>query len=685
MNRAWYKASKETFIQQHPNTIIGALSINSAHDGFDVTETQTIAWQREIEILQSALDKLPNIKIDVFMEFNIPRMGRRIDVLLLIHSDKPHIVILEFKVGQHSFASADIDQVVDYALEMKNFHEGSHTADLFPIVVASQEDSPLPESFAFAFDHDGIAKPVCIGPKAIEQLLLRIVYTPAELSAEKWEASPYTPTPTLIEAARVLYSTHNVHDITRSEGSAINISETSACINEIIEDAKANHKKKICFVTGVPGAGKTLVGLNIAAARETKDDDTKAVFLSGNGPLVKVLIEALVRDKVERDEAAGITTTKKNARVAVKSFIQNIHHFRDEAIKTDPQFHKDLDIAIKPFEHVCIFDEAQRCWDSVHIKNWMKSKKGISEFNSSEGEYLISYLDRHTDFAVIVCLVGGGQEINSGEAGISIWIQAILEKYPEWEICLSGSLTDSEYMAGDWVQKAKEKASTKTYESLHLSVSMRSFRAEHVSNFVKALLDLDQKKAREYLQQIKDKYPICITRNLLVAKEWVRKQVRGSERPGMLASSKGLRLKPFAIDVKTDCDPIHYFLGDKTDVRSSYFLESTASEFDVQGLELDYTLVAWDGDFRITSAGRWSHHNFSNKWQNIKNEELRKYQKNAYRVLLTRARQGMVIFVPHGNNPPDKTRDASFYDETYKYLKSLGLTELEADVVDKGY
>ena len=678
--RAWYRNSLAGFLGDDPAGIIGALTESSAADGFDAAQQQVPVWRQQIEILQDQLRRLRAVNpadIDVFFEFNIPRMGRRIDVVLLIESDKPHLVVLEFKQAA-DFREADKDQVTDYALELKNFHEASHGADIFPVLVATDSDRGLGERFEFAMASDGIAQTTCIGPAAIGDLVSRIVYSPGDMRPEQWEASPYSPTPTIVEAALLLYANHNVNDITRSEGSAREIRATSDRLVDIIAHARQNKRKVIAFVTGVPGAGKTLVGLNIATIKRETDDATHAVFLSGNGPLVNVLHEALARDEIARSGG-----TKISARTKVKAFIQNVHHFRDEGLRSPEA----------PIEHVVIFDEAQRAWNLEKTADFMKRRKNLPGFQMSEPEFLISCLDRHDDWAVIICLVGGGQEINSGEAGISAWLEAILGRFSHWDIAISGRLADSEYAAGLAVEQAASRPTgagngvTDVLTELHLSVSMRSFRAENLSNFVKALLDIDTETAKSELAALDAAYPIRITRDLAQAKKWIREQARGSERPGMLASSKALRLKPFAIDVSATNNPVHYFLGGKDDARSSYFLEAVASEFDVQGLELDYTLVSWDGDFRMNPTLRgWSYHDFKGyKWQNINNADNRTYLKNAYRVLLTRARQGMVVFVPLGNNPPDATRDPSFYDSTYAYLKSLGIQEIPSTSEDRGY
>ena len=683
MSRAWYRNTCNSFLSENLETILGTLVAKCAQEGFEANPQQVQAWQEEILILKEQLKYINSEHMDVFLEFSIPRMGRRIDALILIKSDKPHIVILEFKIGATGFFTSDLDQVTDYALELKNFHEGSHKADIFPVLVSTdlRIESFLFSEFSIEMTPDGIAKPVPLSSNLISVFLKRITFCCGDISSEQWENSPYRPTPTIIEAARALYANHDVSEITRSEGSAADIKATSEKLISIVSYAKENRKKIIAFVTGVPGAGKTLVGLNIATLKRDKGDETHAIFLSGNGPLVSVLQEALTRDEQQRNGGS-----KSAARTKVRAFIQNVHHYRDEGIR---------DIS-PPVDNVAIFDEAQRAWNKEMTADFMQRKKGITGFDMSEPEFLISCLDRHEDWAVIICLVGGGQEINRGEAGISAWIEAILDRFQHWDIAISGRLVDSEYAAGRAVILAKSRPSsssgvpsgkTHVLPELHLSVSMRSFRAENVSNFVKALLDLNAEKAQQELQTFNEKYPVRLTRNLPLAKKWIREQARGSERPGLLASSKALRLKPFAIDVKGGTDPVHFFLDGKDDPRSSYYLEAAGSEFDVQGLELDYSIVSWDGDLRMNSRDNtWTHHDFrGQKWININSKQNQEYLKNAYRVLLTRARQGMVIFVPLGNNPPDATRDSSFYDDTYRYLKSLGIRELIAETEDRGY
>jgi hypothetical protein len=484
----------------------------------------------------------------------------------------------------------------------------------------------------------------------------------AAIDLSKWENGRYHPTPTIIEAAMALYNGHSVSEISRSDASAINLSVTSDAISDIIRTSKTKSQKAICFVTGVPGAGKTLVGLNIATTHIDKNNDLYSVFLSGNGPLVAILREALARDKVRHEKEQGRKIKKNEVMSDVRMFIQNVHNFRDECL---------IDSKRPPVEHVALFDEAQRAWDLEQTANFMKRKKNTPNFRQSEPEFLISCLNRHLDWAVVVCLVGGGQEINTGEAGIGEWIEALNRSFPDWYVYISSRLTDSEYGAGIVLEELKTRPKVVTKDELHLSVSMRSFRAEHVSLLVKQLLDLDIQNAQETLAKVKDKYPIVITRDLSKAKQWLKGQARGSERYGIVVSSQAERLKPHAIDVKSPMDPIHWFIDGKEDVRSSYYLEDVATEFHIQGLELDWACVTWDADFRYSKKG-WEHWSFvGDHWNHIKKLERQIYQKNAYRVLLTRARQGMVIVVPSGSSE-DLTRKDEYYDPTFEYLKEIG-------------
>lgn len=463
-----------------------------------------------------------------------------------------------------------------------------------------------------------------------------------------------------------LYGGHKVEDISRREADATNLTQTTGQIDEIIHAARSGRHKAICFVTGVPGAGKTLVGLDVATKHNDRASELYSVFLSGNRPLVAVLCEALAQDSAQRAMDAGERMVLTRARSQVKAFAQNVHHFRDDCIE---------DTTKPPIEHVVLFDEAQRAWNEERTRSFMKSKKGHANFALSEPAFLISCMDRHSDWAVIVCLVGGGQEINTGEAGIGEWLRVIRSDFAHWHVHLSPHLRDSEYASGNALELIAGHAYVQTHESLHLSVSMRSFRAEHVSAWVKAVLDLDRERATRELANISARYPVFLTRDLCKAKTWLRERARGSERYGMVVSSGAQRLKPHAIDVRVDIDPVQWFLYPPEDVRSSYYLEDAATEFDVQGLELDWVCVVWDGNFRFSPSG-WQYWSFrGNRWQRIQKEDRKAYLKNAYRVLLTRARQGMVVVIPPGDLA-DPTRPPEVYDATFEYLRGLGVPTL---------
>jgi hypothetical protein len=650
---AYYGADVATFLAVSPEEVIGRLALADPHSSLEATQRQ--AWDEEIRILRHALTGLSGM---LFLEFDVPRLGSRIDAALVTG---PAVFAIEFKCGEKRFTTDAYNQAWDYGLDLKNFHQASHEVPIFPLVVATAATSG---DDRWAPPHaDGVRPPRRTTPnglrRAIDEALLSATGT--HLDGDTWGRAPYQPTPTIIEAARALYSRHTVDAITRNDAGAKNLQVTSGTVEEIIENARARREKAIVFVTGVPGAGKTLVGLNVATRRR-EFGETRAVFLSGNGPLVAVLQEALTRDEFERQQRA---VRKGVIRQQVKPFIQNVHHFRDEGVR-DPA---------PPDDHVVIFDEAQRAWNLEKTADFMKRRKGRPDFAQSESEFLISYLDRHESWAVIVCLVGGGQEIHTGEAGIAAWVHAVARAFPRWRTYVSPDLSGSEYDAQLAIDALAPGGRLVRDARLHLATSMRSFRSERVSAFVTALLDRDESRARDLLLQVAARYPIAATRDLAHAKAWIRSHARGSEQCGLVASSQAMRLKPHAIDVRVSVDPIHWFLGDPSDTRSSYYLEDAATEFQIQGLEVDWACVTWDADLRL-QRGQWCYHSFrGDMWTNVNKPDRRRYLLNAYRVLLTRARQGMVLFVPPGDRS-DPTRLPEFYDETFAYLPRIGLATL---------
>jgi len=656
MSRAYYAESIGAFLAAETDAILGMLSRGGT---FAIESTQRDAWLGQITILQTALAGTSS-RGSIYFEYAVPRLGKRIDVLLLLD----HVVfVLEFKVGEREFLSSAKDQVWDYAVDLKNFHETTHSKTVAPILIATKAQEQSIAVVTSARD-DGVLQPIFASANQLRFVFDHVLQfcDGAPIDATAWEAGGYHPTPTIVEAAMALYNGHGVADISRSDATAINLTRTTRAISDVIRAAQKNSHKAICLVTGVPGAGKTLVGLKIATEHTDTSNALHSVFLSGNGPLVAILQEALARDKVRREAEAGRKLKKGVAASEVKLFIQNVHHFRDECL---------IDPTRPPVEHVALFDEAQRAWNLEQTAGFMLRKKQRPNFHQSEPEFLISCLDRHKDWAVVVCLVGGGQEINTGEAGIEEWVNALERSFPNWHVHVSPRLHDSEYGAGRVLEQLRYRPEVHFNSDLHLHVPMRSFRSEHVASLVKNLLDLELAAAKEALASIGQHYPIVLTRNLVAAKAWLKQQARGSERYGMVVSSQAQRLKPHAIDVKSPVDPIHWFLDGKDDVRSSFYLEDVATEFHVQGLELDWACVVWDADLRHTPSG-WAHYSFvGSKWQHIHKSERQMYLKNAYRVLLTRARQGMVIVVPEGSDE-DPTRPHSFYNPIFEYLLSIG-------------
>ncbi|MBU2112948.1 MAG: DUF2075 domain-containing protein [Gammaproteobacteria bacterium] len=656
MSRAYYAAPINTFLITEESKIIGELT--RSH-GQDLMHTQTMTWEYQIRYLQQELGKT---KSDgwIFFEFMIPRMGRRADVVLIVSGV---IFVVEFKVGTAQYTYADRAQTAGYALDLKHFHSGSHDKYIVPVLISTEANEP---EFTVEFNHEGVANVICTSGDDLFRKIRQILdkKPSQDFDIHGWSISSYKPTPTIVEAAQALYAKHSVIDITRTEAGGENIAVTSSRLFEIIHNARVNKRKVICFVTGVPGAGKTLVGLSIANQHANPQDDEYSVFLSGNGPLVAVLQEALARDLYSKEKARGRNDlSKQEARRRVESFIQNIHRFRDESLKDKS----------KPPEHVAIFDEAQRAWNKEQTAKFMQSKRGISDFAMSEPEFLVSVMDRHEDWAVIIALVGGGQEINVGEAGISGWFSAIQHTFKHWQVFCSPNL-----LTGEYIRNGIDANNIKDFEqepSLHLSVSMRSFRAEKLSSFVHHLIAGNATAASETYQLIAPYFPIAITRDINRAKAWIKQKTAANRRCGVLASSNAIRLKAEGIFVKNTIEPENWFLAEGDDIRSSNFLEDAATEFDVQGLELDWALIAWDADLRFVD-GLFQHWQFKGtKWQARRQPENRRYLENAYRVLLTRAREGMIIFIPKGDLA-DETRTPEFYDGTFQFLLGCGLREI---------
>ena len=707
--RCLYHSDFLSFLSQSTDSVFGMLC-DSYHG--DALTTTREAWKSEIKIMKSVLSALPDQTGQIIFEYDIPRLGKRIDVVLLYRGI---VFCLEFKVGESKIFEADVDQVLDYALDLKNFHKFSQEKVIVPILVATKFSDHTTSVQMSVYD-DRVVNPLVTGETSLLNTIVQVFNRfPNETAVNKdWIISPYAPTPTIVEAAKTLYENHSVENITRHEADQVSTDQTISYILDVIQKSKLNREKSICFVTGVPGAGKTLVGLDVAVkqtyqGKDTPVEDEGAVYLSGNGPLVTVLTEALAKDNYQKCRDRKENKKLSDSRREVGKFIQMIHRYRDNmlakiknpvengVLEIDPE--KAVKLAKAGYgevEHVAIFDEAQRSWTHKRLADYLKrggtygNKLKVPNFPLSEAAFLIWSLDQREDWATIICLVGGGQEINTGEAGISEWIDALNEKFPHWKVYISPKLTEPEYAEGRVNELLAENKSVTYSESLHLGVSLRSYRAEKLSAFVHALLAIEPNAAELY-REIKDRYPIVLTRDMKKAREWLHSKVRGTERKGILVTKESARFKPLAIHVlpSGDENAVHWFLEDKADTRSSNYLEDAATEIQVQGLELDYTCLLWDADMRY-DAGKWRFYRFNGqtKWveqipSSESKQELMKYMLNAYRVLLTRARSGMVICVPFGNANKnlsgfweDSTRLPEFYDGTYAYLKKIGIEEI---------
>lgn len=659
MCSAFYSNDIKTFLNQNEDEIFGIIAKN---DKFNSACKQKDAWIAQIRLLKNVLNRYSNGSI--IFEYTIPRVGGRIDNVVLIDDT---IFVLEFKVGNEIYTGSAATQARTYAIDLANFHEESHNKTIVPILIAT--DAPDYELQINKYKNN-VYDVIYTNGNNLTKIFdkFKKLFS-SQTQLDKWLNSRYVPTPTIIEAAEILYNNHSVDDISQNEA-AENLTKTSVAVQKIIEYSKQNHQKSICFITGVPGAGKTLAGLNIAIENQKTTGKNYSCFLTGNQPLVSVLREALARDDNKR---TGIPLGE--ARDNVKSFIQIIHHFRDESLK-------NLDIP--PVDNVIIFDEAQRAWQQVQLSSFMKDKKTVilnqlpnekrhKILSMSEPELLIEYMNRHQDWAVIVCLVGGGQDINTGEAGIQEWFDALRRSYPDWKVYVSNKITEEEYIGNSSFEELIKGLECKIIEKLHLSISLRSFRSEKVANFVHYLLNNEQEEAAKIYNEIKKVYPICMTRDFNTAKKWIKMQTEGKNcRYGLIASSQAKRLRAEGIWVECKCKPEKWFLEGKDNIKSSYFMEEVATEFDIQGLEIDYALVGWDADYRYENGHFECYKPSGSKWQTINKEDNRRYLKNAYRVLLTRAREGFIIFIPKGDNS-DNTRLCKYYDELWKYLDIIGI------------
>ena len=650
--------------------ILGCLIAAAARLGFSTHQTrQTDAWQFQIEFFgefaKEAMQLLPSSENWwVLFEFEIPRRGKRPDIVLLAHD---LIFILEFKVGATAFSGGGEWQALSYALDLRDFHQGSQQRPIVPILIATESqvdriqgesDKPPAESIVWPLTRVGDSNGRTAAHVVCSLYAKLHVADRSALDADDWQGAAYKPTPTIIEAAEHLFAGHSVADI--SHAFATNLDVTCTELLKAIDQASSHHERTICFVTGTPGAGKTLAGLNTVHDPAMRSGDRpSAVFLSGNGPLVKIVRAALVRDQQGRGVAA------KEAARTVSTFIDNVHRF----IKT----YGLTDSPCPPHENAIVFDEAQRAWDAITVAK-------AHSVTKSEPELILEIMERAPHWCAIIALIGEGQEIHRGEAGLAEWGRALSTRNTSWNVLASPLVLTCSSGQRLFEAGIVDRLRVVSTPALHLDVSVRSPRAKRIGEWVEALLR-GEPPGHALAEWASGEFPIVFTRDVNLAKAWLRDKSERIQRIGLLASSGALRLRADGIEVSSGFRGAYpyedWFLGGNDDTRSSNQLEVAATEFECQGLELDWTGVCWGGDFVFTPGGqRWVPRKFrGTRWQLVRKPSERQFVTNKYRVLLTRARKGMVIWIPQGD-PDDPTNSPDLFDATATFIESLGMPRL---------
>ena len=652
--RPWFTQSLGEFRRQTPAQIAASLAYEQAARFGTLELKQRDSWEASAALLQDALAE-GDASWHIFMECDLLRLEKRADAILL--TDRA-IFVLEFKMGAQKPDLTDLRQTDNYAMDLHDFHAGSRGVPIIPILIAPsmpQRDLDLP-----LFWH-GVA-PVMIANGAMlrdivarAQAAIPLPITPIE--PEAWARSAYRPVPSILEAARLLYQRNAVPDIGATRADAHNLTRTTEAIARVIARARADGGRYVVFVTGIPGAGKTLCGLNLVFGALREDG---AAFLSGNVPLVTVLRKALAQDAAPQGGKA-----REAAERAALTALQNVHRFLE---------HHVIHAHETPEARIIVFDEAQRAWDQAQATRDGQRRK--SHLTMSEPAHTLEIMARHEGWAVIVALIGNGQEINTGEAGLAEWGRVIAAA-PSWRaVAARRSIT-----AVDPAQRLAEGAEPwlALDEDLDLQASIRSLRTSRGTEWVDAVLNGDAPAARA-IAAATPELPYYITRDANAWRAALRTCTRGLRRAGLVASAGARRLRAEGLGVQVP-DIADWFLKRWPDIRSSEALETFATEYDCQGLELDVVGLAWGGDF-LRHAGQWRARRFAgHQWQIVRGAEESRYILNTYRVLLTRARYETIIWVPPGSpaHDPfhDETRPAGEMDALADFLLASGARPLE--------
>lgn len=646
-------------------SVLGALTAAVASTGVQATRTTQIdSWKRQIEILRLAARRLIDLhpkssSWSLILEYELPRRQKRPDAVLLADGV---IHVIEFKVGANDYDRASRWQAEEYCLNLRDFHAESRGHPIVPVLCATKAPHTVngpPETRRSIADVQ-FANEENLPDVLITAQRFASQSAPSLIDADRWIHSAYRPTLSIIEAAERLYAGHEVREISHSYAS--NVNATTDMLARVIGDARASGTRHVCFITGIPGAGKTLTGLNVVHDPSLRDSrERSGIFLSGNGPLVKIVREALVLNR----QRAG--RRRQDCAHEVSTFIQNVHQFL--------RYHRENPSA-RPHEHVVVFDEAQRAWN----EHQMLRKQGVS---TSEAAELLDVMDRLHDWAVVIALVGGGQEIFLGEGGLEEWGRAVAER-PHWTVVASPEvISGGESVSGHRLFDGgiPDRVRVREEPLAHLSVGVRSHRAQTFTEWVNAMLRLELEGARVSIPDPRE-FPLYVTRSLGEARKWLRDRCLpgGDQRPGLLATSEDQRLRAYGLErssaFRLGFSFEKWFLMPSDDCRSSHALEVAASEFECQGLELDWVGLCWGGDFTLSEEGAWDYRKFrGSSWQRVRDDVEKAYIRNRYRVLLTRARAGMVIWVPPGKKGDD-TLDPARFDRVHRLLLAAGVPDL---------
>jgi hypothetical protein len=653
--RAWLSLSVTEFSAMSARDVAARLAHAQASRHATLELTQRHAWEAAAMLLHDALrDADPSWR--VLFEYDLLRLEKRADVVIL--TDRA-ILVLEFKHGAGRYAGQDLRQAEDYALDLHDFHAGSRAHPVVPVLVATDA---APARFAAPLFWHGVAPVLCSNGAQLGAVIgavqAGIAAPRARLDAARWEAAAYRPVPTVLEAATLLYRRNSVAEIAAARADAPNLTRTAEAITRAIVQAEAERAHVVVFVTGIPGAGKTLCGLNVVFGALRSHG---AAFLSGNVPLVTVLREALARDAAP-DRGRALVAARRRAQTA----LQNVHRFLEHHV-----IHADH----VPQERVIVFDEAQRAWDAAQATR--DTQRRVSRLTMSEPAHALEIMGRHDEWSVIIALIGGGQEINTGEAGLAEWGR-VIEADPRWRAVAAPRVIAAE----DPAQRlANGRRPWLTFDpDLDLTVPMRSVRDAAGSPWVDAVLRGDAPEAAAIVAEAGG-VPFFLTRDIAAMRDGLRCFGRGLRRTGLVAAAGARRLRAEGLGVQVP-EVANWFLNRWPDIRSSEALETFATEYDCQGLELDLVGLAWGGDM-VRAVEGWRPRRFAgHQWLQVRGAEERRFIINTYRVLLTRARYETIIWVPRGSAADDPfhdaTRDAVEMDAVVDFLRACGARDLAA-------